>query len=146
MKTDRQAAGSFDGVWWPRSAEAVEEFSALAAAVAEWAAVPVTEIAFDVGGWQSIPVTHKLTVGNRDIHLEGSDAALEHTVIITGVEHRRIRLLVVPRDRDGGDVQRIARAVQFEHSDATALEILGRTPLFLVPSTDSVSNPERTTL
>ncbi|SDJ27560.1 hypothetical protein SAMN05192558_11440 [Actinokineospora alba] len=93
MKPADATKGFFDGGWWPRSREPVEEFSALISSLAERSG-PVDRIGYSRGSWDTAP--DQLLVGENTVRLQGFRAMNAHTIVLIGPNLRRFTLLVVP--------------------------------------------------
>jgi hypothetical protein len=121
MKPGTAVLGSIDGGWWPWSTDPAAEFPALVMALSSWVG-PVRDIAYDFDAWDSAEPT--LTVEGWTVGLAGSPAMPANTVVLTGLNLKRIRLLVVPPTTLGGAARAVLRSASGSATTATAEDIL----------------------
>jgi hypothetical protein len=125
MKPASAAPGYVDGGWWPWSDDPAAEFPALITALADRVG-PVVRISYHLDGWS--PVTRsgrKLVVGGHNVRMEGFRTMDRHTVVVIGTNSRRVSLLVVPPDTQGGVARAVLRSAAGDDQVATVDDILG---------------------
>ncbi|WP_195849651.1 DUF5994 family protein [Rhodococcus sp. AQ5-07] len=85
--------GSVDGAWWPYSTDLEAELPELLAAVITRLG-PIDRVAYELNGWDSR--TTRLPFAGRSVRLDGYRFQPHGTVYVTGVDGRRLVILVVP--------------------------------------------------
>jgi Family of unknown function (DUF5994) len=95
LKPKGSLAGYVDGGWWPRSRDLTAELPALVRVLAVRLG-RVTRVAFPLTAWNMPP--RQITVDGRPIRLEGFRHQDEFVIHVSGLDRRRITLLVVPQD------------------------------------------------
>ena len=93
LKPKAPPTGHVDGAWWPRSRDLTEELGALAEVLTVRLG-RIERVAYALSAWDAAP--RKLnTEGNR-VRLEGFTYQDKNIIHVTGANHGRISLLVVP--------------------------------------------------
>ncbi len=121
VKPSTAARGSVDGGWWPWSTDPAAEFPALAMALSSWVG-PARNIDYHPGDWGA--AESMLIVEGWTVRLTASLVVHAHTVVLTGSNLRRIRLLVVPPSTPGGVARAVLRSVSRSDTVATVQDIL----------------------
>lgn len=122
MKPGTAARGIVDGGWWPWSTDLAAEFPALVMALTSWVG-PARHLAYRADDWDPTPA-RTLTVDGWTIHLETPHTMPPNTVVLTGPNLRRIRVLVVPPATPGGVARAVLRSASSSDATATVADIL----------------------
>ncbi|ALG06972.1 DUF5994 family protein [Kibdelosporangium phytohabitans] len=121
VRSRAAALGHVDGAWWPRSADPASEFPALIMALSSWGG-PARHMAYHLDDWG--PAESTLIVENWAVNLVGSRATPAHTVVVTGLNLERIRLLVIPPATPSGAARAMLRAASRSDTVSTVEDIL----------------------
>lgn len=121
VKPEGAAPGHVDGAWWPRSTDPAVEFPALVTALTERLG-PISRAGYHLDTWSA--TARKLAVADRVVRMEGFHTMRPNTVTVTGLDRRRITLLVVPPDTPGGVARAVLRAAADPDTTASASDIL----------------------
>ncbi|WP_125726442.1 DUF5994 family protein [Kibdelosporangium aridum] len=121
IKPSTAAVGNVDGGWWPWSTDPAAEFPALVMALSSWVG-PARQMAYHPVDWD--PVQSTLIVENWAVTLARSCDIPANTVVVTGPNRKRIRLLVVPPTTPGGAARAVLRAASRSDTVATVDQIL----------------------
>lgn len=97
LKPKAALVGAVDGAWWPRTTNPLAEFPALIAGI-ELRRGPVDRVAFSSIAWDDAP--DRIVVADAPIKLEGFRSLDRRTVLVSGVNWRRMVLLVIPPHAD----------------------------------------------
>jgi len=93
LKPKAPATGHVDGAWWPRSRDLSTELATLAEALSGRLG-RIERVTYALSAWDTAP--RKLDVGDVRIRLEGFNHQDRNIIQVTGSNHGRISLLVVP--------------------------------------------------
>ena len=93
IKPKAPTTGYVDGGWWPRSGDLSRETPALAHALGVRLG-RVTRVAYALDAWDTTP--RRITVDGGTVRLEGFHSQDRHVVHVSGSDHERLSLLVVP--------------------------------------------------
>ncbi|MFC4857771.1 DUF5994 family protein [Actinophytocola glycyrrhizae] len=93
LKPNTSATGHVDGAWWPRSRCVTTELAALAEALAGRLG-RVERVAYALSSWDDAPRRFRLS--GHLARLEGFTYQDRNVVHLTGANHGRVTLLVVP--------------------------------------------------
>jgi hypothetical protein len=121
MKPFTAARGHVDGAWWPRSHDPAAEFPGLVLAVSSWVG-PARRVTYHVDEWDL--TTPELMVEGWLVTLVDSATLEPNTVVVTGTDQDRKRLLVVPPATPDGVAQLVLRSAAGRDTVAGAEEIL----------------------
>lgn len=121
MKPDRANRGRVDGGWWPWSSDPYAEFPVLIMALTAWIG-SARHVAYHPGAWAG--VGRVLMVEGRAVCLAGSRTVQADTVVLTGPNLDRIRVLVIPPATRGGVARAVLRSASGPGTNASAEDIL----------------------
>jgi Family of unknown function (DUF5994) len=125
LKPKASITGYVDGAWWPRSRDLAEELPALAEMLAaRWGAV--YRVAFAMSAWG--PTPRQVHVDGRRVRLDGFGFQDKDIVHVSGLDGRRLSLLVIPpdaADTAGHDAMMTAGRRDNADSPATILAASG---------------------
>ena len=121
MKSNTAARGYVDGAWWPRSHDPAAEFPGLVLAMRSWVG-PVRRVTYHLDDWDS--AGRALMVDGWSVTLVGLPTLEANTVVVTGPNHRRMMLLVVPPGTPGGLARAVLRSAAGPDTVASVEEIL----------------------
>ena len=121
MKPPGSARGRLDGGWWPASDDLAAELPVLVTALAGRVG-PVSRVSYHLDTWRQ--AGRKAVVDGTSVRLEGFRSMSRNTIVVIGVDHRRITLLVVPQGTPGGPARAALRSAAGPESTADADEIL----------------------
>lgn len=126
LKPAEPITGDVDGGWWPWSRDLATELPTLAPALAAQFG-PVRQVAFALPAWHVAP--RRVEINGRSVRLEGFRSQDENTIYVTGTNHRRISLLVVPPEApEAAGQDAMLTAADPDNTDATT-KILGMSGL-----------------
>jgi hypothetical protein len=124
LKPKGPVTGYVDGAWWPRTRDLTAELPELAAVLAVRLG-PVYRVAFAMAAWLP-PPTRRLVLDGRPVRLEGFRSQDENIVYVSGLDGRRICLLVVPPEADdAAGHEAMMTAAHRDNADSPA-EILSK--------------------
>jgi hypothetical protein len=95
LKPKGPQTGYVDGGWWPRSRELAAELPALAEVLAVRLG-PVYRVAYAMESWPDTP--RRIEVDGHPVRLEGFHSQDSSIVHVSGLDGRRVTLLLVPPD------------------------------------------------
>jgi uncharacterized protein DUF5994 len=95
LKPKAAPTGSVDGAWWPRSRDLSAELPALVHVLGVRLG-RVTRVAFPLDAWATTP--RRITVAGGTVRLDGFHSQDKDVVHVSGSDHQRLSLLVVPPD------------------------------------------------
>ena len=94
LKPKAPATGYVDGAWWPRTRDLAAELPELAEVLSVRLG-PVQRVAFAMDAWPP-PPAHRLPLDGRQVRLEAFRYQDKDIVYLSGLDGRRICLLVIP--------------------------------------------------
>lgn len=113
--------GSVDGAWWPYSTDLEAELPELLTAVITRLG-PIDRVAYDLNGWDSRPTL--LPFAGRTVRLDGYRCQPHGTVYVTGVDGRRLVILVVPPHCDPDAAHRALTVAAHAGNESPVTELL----------------------
>lgn len=93
LKPKAPATGYVDGAWWPKSRDLTTELPGLAAILAIRLG-RIERVGYALSNWDRAP--GRLEVDGTRVRLEGFTYQDQNIIHVTGANHGRITLLVVP--------------------------------------------------
>jgi hypothetical protein len=97
LKPKAPTSGYVDGAWWPHSVDLISELPDLLAVLSVRLG-RISRVIYSLGEWAEAP--KKLSVGGRDVRLDGYRLQPSGTVEILGLSGNKVVLLVVAPDLD----------------------------------------------
>jgi len=94
LKPKAPTTGHVDGAWWPRTHDLTAELPELAEVLSVRLG-PVHRVAFAMDAWET-PPTRRLALAGRQVRLESFRYQDKNIVYVSGLDRRRISLLVIP--------------------------------------------------
>lgn len=93
LKPLAPATSYVDGGWWPRTRDLTKELATLADVLAVRLG-RIEQVAYTLSAWDKAP--RRLEVNGFRVRLEGFSYQDRNVIQVTGSNHGRIRLLVIP--------------------------------------------------
>jgi len=119
LKPKAPVTGYVDGGWWPRTRDLTAELPELAAVLAVRLG-PVHRVAFAMAAWLP-PPSRRLLVDGWPIRLEGFRSQDKDIVYVSGLDGRRICLLVIPPEAgDTAGHEAMMTAAHRDNADSPA--------------------------
>ena len=119
LKPKAPVTGYVDGGWWPRTRDLTAELPELLAVLSVRLG-PVHRVAFAMAAWLP-PPSRRLLVDGMPVRLEGFHSQDKEIVYVSGLDGRRICLLVIPAEAgDTAGHEAMMTAAHRDNADSPA--------------------------
>ncbi|GAA3465159.1 DUF5994 family protein [Saccharothrix longispora] len=133
--------GHVDGGWWPRTRDLAAELPGLVDAIGDRLG-PVSTVVYAVAFWGSVP--QEVDLGGRTASLKGFAALDTDVVQVSGVDGRRIDLLVISPDTQDEAAERAMSLAALPNDTHLPAGILAAAGVATTPAPATATGPRST--